>query len=159
MSKLQSVAGNLRALANDSSPLSTNVGSSARQLTVIGKEAESLSRNGVNLNRLLSAIQVAQKAAESAASAAAQVKSDGVAWADHLARGGGGSHTSGSAQNSSDAVATRSAAYADLAIKVLRALPATVLPFAAGKVVDHFLPGSEEPIEKIFDVSIETQLV
>lgn len=91
MSQLEAIAGRLRALAQDTSPLSSNIQAAARQLKSIGQQVESLSRTGVNTGPLLAALRQAETQAQSAANAAAQVKSEGVAWADHLARGGAGS--------------------------------------------------------------------
>lgn len=97
MSQLQAIAGRLRSLAQDASPLSANVQSSARQLNSLAQQVESLTRFGVNTGALLGAIQQAQASAVSAADAVSQVKSEGVAWADHLARGGGASMRVGEA--------------------------------------------------------------
>lgn len=89
MSQLQAIACRLRALAQDASPLSVNVQASARQLEALAQQVESLSRSGVNTGPLMAALQQAQAQADAAAAAAAQVRSQGVSWADHLARGGG----------------------------------------------------------------------
>ncbi|MFT4298203.1 MAG: hypothetical protein QM597_00980 [Aeromicrobium sp.] len=98
MSQLQGIAGRLRALAHDATPLSANVTSAARELTGLARQAEAIGRTGVNVGPLISAVQTAAAQASAAADAAAQVKADGVAWADHLARsgGGGGSSAEGS---------------------------------------------------------------
>lgn len=101
MSQLQGIAARLRALAQDATPLSANVEASARQLKSLSRQVESLERSGVNVGALLGAIQSAQGQAENAASAARQVKAEGVAWADHLAKGGSGGGSGGSAHGSS----------------------------------------------------------
>lgn len=89
MSQLQAIADRLRSLAQDASPLSANVQSSAGQLNSLSQQVESLTRLGVNTGALLGAIQQAHASAVSAADAVSQVRSEGVAWANHLARGGG----------------------------------------------------------------------
>ena len=88
MSQIEAIAQRLRALAEDASPMSTNVEASARQLKSLAQQVESLSRSGVNTGPLLAAIQQAQARAQAAADAATQVRVEGVFWANHLARGG-----------------------------------------------------------------------
>ena len=97
MSQLQGIAGRLRALAQDASPISTNIAASARQLKSLADEVASLGRSGVNTGPLLSALQQAQTQAEAAADGARHVKSEGVAWANYLARGGAGGGSSSKA--------------------------------------------------------------
>lgn len=97
MSELKAIAGRLRALAEDASPLAPNVQGSARRLATLAKQVESLGRSGVDVGPLLAALQQAEASAQSAADAAAHVRREGVAWADHLALGG----TSGQPRSSS----------------------------------------------------------
>lgn len=90
MSQLQGIAARLRALAQDASPVSNDIATSARQLKALSAEVESLTRSGVSTGPLQAALQQALARAQTAADAASQVKTEGVGWADHLARGGGG---------------------------------------------------------------------
>lgn len=87
MSQLQSIASRLRALAQDATPLSASVEASARQLKALGQQVEALSRSGVNVDPLVAALRAAEAQASAAAHAASEVKAEGVAWADDLARG------------------------------------------------------------------------
>lgn len=95
MSQLRSIASRLRALAQDATPLSASVGASARQLKALGQQVESLGRSGVDIGPLVAALRAAEVQATAAAHAASQVKADGVAWADDLIRGPGGSSGDG----------------------------------------------------------------
>ncbi len=108
MSQLQGIANRLRSLAQDASPLASNVQASARQLTALTRQVDSLSSSGINTAPLVSALQQAQARAVSAAAAAAHVKSEGVAWAARLAQFGGhlhsgslGEHPAGASESAS----------------------------------------------------------
>lgn len=87
MSELQRIAGRLRALAQDASPLSANIASSERQLKSLSDQVQALGRSGVRTGPLLAAIQQARTQTQKSADAADRVRADGIAWADHLASG------------------------------------------------------------------------
>lgn len=155
MSQLQSIASRLRALAQDATPLSANVEASARQLKALGQQVESLGRAGVDVGPLVAALRAAEAQAHAAARAAAQVKADGVTWADDLARGGQGTMTSDSKTSDRSAAPPRLTpreAYLDLAGKFVKSLASqdvagTVLPFVAGQVGETIHPAIGEAVE------------
>jgi hypothetical protein len=85
MSDLQDIADRLLALAQDASPLSTNLEAAVQELQAITGEVEALCRSGYDTGPLLAVLKQAQNHARNAVGAAAEVKANGVDWANHLA--------------------------------------------------------------------------
>jgi hypothetical protein len=85
VSDFEDIASALRELAQDTSPVSADLQGTAQEMKTPMAEVEELSGLGIDLGPLLAVLQQAQAHAREAAHSAAQVKSQGMEWADHLA--------------------------------------------------------------------------
>ena len=172
MSQLEAVAGQLRALAKSTEPISANVEAAAGRLRAIAARLESIKRSGVDTRALDGAILNAEAHAQKAADAVRQLQAEGTQWADQLASGGGsgtetgqpsaGEHTGGvtGSQDGSVSRAARLAAIKDFSRKVVRSFFSTevlraVLPKIAGEAAGAVTgnAGAGESVELIVDTA------